>query len=53
MLQAGIIGAGYIGEYHARGYACTPDVRLAVVVDPNLANARRLAEQYGASRLLI
>jgi myo-inositol 2-dehydrogenase / D-chiro-inositol 1-dehydrogenase len=48
MLQAGIIGAGYIGEYHARGYACLPDVRLAVVVDPDLSKARKLAELYQA-----
>jgi predicted dehydrogenase len=51
MFQAGIIGAGYIGEYHARGYACLPDVRLAVVVDPDLAKARKLAELYQAETL--
>jgi predicted dehydrogenase len=30
MLKAGIIGAGYIGEFHARGYASLPDVKLAL-----------------------
>ncbi len=51
MLHAGIIGAGYIGEYHARGYAGLPDVRLAAVVDPNLTKAQKLAEQYQAEAL--
>jgi predicted dehydrogenase len=51
MLQAGIIGAGYIGEYHARGYAVQPDVRLAVVIDPNLARAQKLAKLYQAEAL--
>jgi predicted dehydrogenase len=51
MLHAGIIGAGYIGEYHARGYACLPDVRLAAVVDPNPTKAQKLAEQFQAVAL--
>jgi predicted dehydrogenase len=51
MLQAGIVGAGYIGEYHARGYAGLPNVKLAAVVDPNLTNAQKLAEQYQAVAL--
>lgn len=48
MLKAGIIGAGYIGESHAYGYASLPNVELAVVVDKNLSNAQILAERYSA-----
>jgi predicted dehydrogenase len=48
MYQAGIIGAGYIGEFHARGYAALPDVRLAWVIDRDLASAQKLARQYQA-----
>jgi predicted dehydrogenase len=48
MYKVGIIGAGYIGEFHARGYSCLPNVKLAMVVDRNLANAQKLARQYQA-----
>jgi len=48
MYKAGIIGAGYIGEYHARGYASLPNVQLARVIDRNLANAQKLAQPYQA-----
>jgi predicted dehydrogenase len=48
MFKAGIIGAGYIGEYHARGYSGQANARLAMVVDQNLANAQKLAGQYQA-----
>lgn len=48
MLKAGIIGSGYIGEYHARGYAALPGVRLALILDQNLASAQKLAGVYQA-----
>jgi predicted dehydrogenase len=48
MHKAAIIGAGYIGEFHARAYAGLPNVRLALVVDRTLAKARKLAEPYQA-----
>lgn len=48
MLKAAIIGAGYIGEFHAQGYASLPGVRLSAVVDSNLQSAQRLAGQYNA-----
>lgn len=48
MLKAGIIGAGYIGEFHARGYASLPDVKLALVVDRDLASAQKMAQQFQA-----
>lgn len=49
MLKAGMIGAGYIGESHAGGYASLSNVKLALVVDRNLPNAQNLAARYGAS----
>ncbi len=48
MYKAGIIGAGYIGEFHARGYSSLPDVKLEIVVDHNIVNAQRLAQTYHA-----
>jgi predicted dehydrogenase len=48
MLKAGIIGAGYIGEFHARGYSALPNVKLALVVDRDLARAEKLARPYRA-----
>jgi predicted dehydrogenase len=48
MLIAGIIGAGYIGEAHAHGYAALDNVQLAFVVDNNTENAQRLSDRYQA-----
>ena len=48
MIKAGIIGAGYIGEFHALAYASLPDLKLALIVDQNLANAQKLARQVQA-----
>jgi predicted dehydrogenase len=47
MYKAGIIGAGFIGEFHARGYAALPNVELSLVVDRDLSSAQKLAGQYG------
>lgn len=49
MFKAAIIGAGYIGESHASGYASLPDVKLSMVVDRNQPHALSLAERYKAS----
>jgi predicted dehydrogenase len=48
MLTAAIIGAGYIGEVHARAYASLPNARLVAVVDREEGRASRLAAPYGA-----
>jgi predicted dehydrogenase len=48
MIKAGMVGAGYIAESHARGYAALPQARLVLVVDRNLEKARNLADQYQA-----
>jgi predicted dehydrogenase len=48
MYKAGIIGAGFIGEFHARGYSSLPNVKLAFVVDRDLTSAQKLAQHYQA-----
>jgi len=48
MIKVGILGAGYIAEAHAHGYASVPQAKVVLVVDPNLDKARRLAGLYQA-----
>jgi len=43
-LNFAVIGAGRIGQIHARNVAAHPVVRLAGIVDPDRAAAERLAE---------
>ncbi|HEY7032940.1 MAG TPA: Gfo/Idh/MocA family oxidoreductase [Thermomicrobiales bacterium] len=47
-MRVGICGAGVAAQGHARGYAAQPGVEIAVVVDPQLGKAERLAGEYGA-----
>ena len=47
-MRIGIIGAGRIGQVHARSVAENPDTELVVVSDPNVAGAQALADKYGA-----
>ncbi len=49
MIRVGICGAGFIAQAHAQGYAAQPDTRVAVVVDPRLEHAERLAAKLGAT----
>lgn len=46
MISLGLIGAGRIGQVHARSIAAHPDARLVVVSDPVTDAAEQLAEQY-------
>jgi predicted dehydrogenase len=48
-MRVGICGAGFVAHAHAHSYAAQPDVEIAVVVDPRLEQAERLAERYGAT----
>jgi predicted dehydrogenase len=48
MIRAGLCGAGFVAQAHAHSYAAQPDARLALVVDPRLEHAERLAARYGA-----
>lgn len=47
-MKAGIIGAGYIGEFHAQAYASQPNLELAMIVDQNPSKAQNLARQFQA-----
>lgn len=47
MLKYGVIGAGFIGSFHAQAFAAAPGVELVGVADTNLEAARKLAADYG------
>ncbi|MEI6414845.1 MAG: Gfo/Idh/MocA family oxidoreductase [Pseudomonadota bacterium] len=46
-ISVGVIGAGYLGRFHALIYSRLPGVRLVGVVDVNPESARRVAEEAG------
>jgi myo-inositol 2-dehydrogenase / D-chiro-inositol 1-dehydrogenase len=48
MLKVGLLGAGRIGNVHAKAISSHPDSRLVAVSDINMDAARALATQYGA-----
>lgn len=48
MLRIALIGAGRIGQVHARSVAAHPDATLTLVADPFLENAQTVAASYGA-----
>jgi len=47
-VDAGVIGAGVFGTFHARKYASLPGVALAAVFDPDADRGGRLAGELGA-----
>jgi len=47
-LRAAVIGAGYLGRFHAQKYAALEDCELRAVVDIDAARARELAGSLGA-----
>jgi len=48
-IRVAVIGAGFMGERHARIYAGMPDVELVAVCDVREAAARELAARTGAA----
>ena len=46
-LRAGVIGVGYLGNFHAEKYQKIPGVQLVGVVDTNPERAERVAYRYG------
>jgi len=46
-LRAGIVGTGYIADWHAKVLASTPDVELCAVCDLNESRARAFAARWG------
>ena len=45
-IRVGVVGVGYLGKFHAEKYAGMPAVELVGVVDTNLSQAKKIAEQY-------
>ena len=52
MIRFAVIGAGRIGQVHARAVAGHPDAELALICDPFEENAKKLAEAYGVAYTL-
>jgi predicted dehydrogenase len=44
-LRAGVIGVGYLGQFHAEKYASLPQVELAGVVDADPTRAAHIAQK--------
>ncbi len=49
ILRAAVIGAGYLGNFHAQKYAALDGVRLEGVVDVDPVRAREVASRVGAA----
>lgn len=47
-LRAGIIGVGYLGQFHAEKYAKIPGVEVAGIADPDGGRAAQVAAKLGA-----
>ncbi len=46
-LRVAVVGAGYLGRFHAQKYAAMPQVDLVAVVDTDLSRARAVAAENG------
>jgi predicted dehydrogenase len=47
-LRVAVVGAGYLGRFHAQKYAAMPDVDLVGVVDLDRSQAEAVAAEVGA-----
>lgn len=47
-IRVGLIGAGYIADWHADALKATPGVEVTAICDPNESAAKALAERVGA-----
>ena len=50
-LKCAVIGAGYLGKFHAEKYASLKDCELVAVVDVNPEVAEQIAGQHGAEAM--
>jgi predicted dehydrogenase len=48
-LRVAVVGAGYLGQHHARIYSELPDVELAAVVDTDEERAKEVAGKHASS----
>jgi len=46
-LDVGVIGVGYLGQFHAEKYASLPDVNLVGIVDVDAARGEQVARKTG------
>jgi predicted dehydrogenase len=44
-VKVGVIGVGYLGQFHAEKYAAAPQAELVGVVDPDAGRGRQIAEK--------
>lgn len=51
-LKCAVVGAGYLGNYHAEKYAALTECELVAVVDANGTVADEVAGRYGAQALI-
>lgn len=51
MLKTAVIGAGYLGKFHAEKYAALPDSDLVAIVDSDRETADTLAAKYNTEAL--
>lgn len=49
MINVGILGAGFMGSTHARGYAKLHDVKLRAIFSRSAEKAAKLAKEFGAT----
>lgn len=47
-VKVGVIGVGYLGQYHAEKYAAMEEADLVGIVDIDKKRAHEIAEKYGA-----
>jgi len=48
VIEAAVVGVGYLGKFHAEKYAASSKCRLVAVVDIDEARAREIGEAVGA-----
>jgi len=46
-IKVGVVGVGYLGQFHAEKYARLPEAALVGVVDIDPSRAREVAKRYG------
>ena len=51
MINTAVIGAGYLGKFHADKYAALPNSRLVAVVDASSDTANTVAAKHGVQAL--
>ena len=50
-LKCAVIGAGYLGKFHAEKYASLKDCELVAVVDINAEAAQQVADKHGTAAM--